>query len=107
MLAEITEVYDASAALCYSADALNRCGAKRKDVEWVNSLKASSDARFLIQANDSFVCNQKQVNEPFLHSKQMLERLNIADALTIFLGVDEAMGTAHILASATRQPQKP
>ncbi len=92
MLAEITEVYDASAALCYSADALNRCGAKRKDVEWVNSLKASSDARFLIQANDSFVCNQEQVNEPFLHSKLMLERLNIADALTIFLGIDEGDG---------------
>ncbi|SFT81439.1 NAD+ diphosphatase [Pseudovibrio denitrificans] len=92
MLAETTEVYDASAALCYSANSLNRCGEKRKDTEWVNSLKAAPETRFLIQANDSFIFNTDDANQPLLHSAEVINLLGITDATTIFLGIDECDG---------------
>ncbi len=92
MLAESTEAYDASAALYYSAAPLNRYGEKRKDAEWVNSLQAASGTRFLIQANDSFICNNAAVSDPFLHSADILKQLQVTDATTLFLGIDEADG---------------
>ncbi len=92
MQADTAEVYDTSAALCYSASALNRCGEKRKNTEWVKSLKVRSDARFLIQANDAFIFSREVANEPLIHPARMLKRLNLADVAAIFLGIDEADG---------------
>jgi NAD+ diphosphatase len=92
MLADTAEVYDASAALCYSANSLNRCGEKRKDTEWVNSLEANPDARFLIQANDAFIFNKEVTHEPLIHPVETLKSLNVTDATTIFLGIDETDG---------------
>ncbi|SDR24031.1 NAD(+) diphosphatase [Pseudovibrio sp. Tun.PSC04-5.I4] len=89
MQAETTEAFDASSALCYSANTLNRCGEKRKDTEWVKSLKAASETRFLIQANDSFIFNIEQEIDPVQHTAEVLGTLGIKDATTIFLGLDE------------------
>ncbi|KZL20513.1 NADH pyrophosphatase [Pseudovibrio axinellae] len=92
MLAETTEAFDASAALCYSVSSLNRYGEKRKDTEWVKSLRDLPETRFLIQANDGFIFNKEATFEPSLHSAKVLEQLDIANGTTIFLGLDENDG---------------
>ena len=92
MLTDRDEVYDVSANLCYGAGPLNRYGEKRKNTEWIQSLQASENARFLILANDSFVYDTSRLNEPALHSGTVLSKFPPQTKEAIFLGIDEKRG---------------